>query len=200
MSGEAGAVGRNNNMRCMQRHQETHRTWPSFSTIAKVACLVVPVIAYLGRGSITESPACIEWNKNVRNAEYWASKQKEWYDTSLNTYKDRAELNCKWEFIKSIPFISFDMETLEFCSRRHHSNMYPIEKIPSVWKIKDRDSSDRDHCNEPEFSRSRRLAGMELTCFAQDVTISQTESQRREKIFKNTLAAKPLFCSRVEKI
>jgi hypothetical protein len=183
----------------MQPHKETHCTWPSFSTIAKVACLVVPVIAYLGRGFIT-GPACIEWNKDVRKAEYWASKQKEWYDTSLNTYLDRAELNCNWEFIKCIPFFSFDQETLEFCSRRHHPNMYPIEKIPSVWEIKDRDSSDRDHCNEPEYGRSHRLAGMELTCYAQDVRISRSEYLRCEKIFNNTLAAKPLLCSRFEKV
>ncbi len=78
--------------------------------------------------------------------------------------------------------------------------MYPIEKIPSVWKIKDRDASDRDHCNEPEYSRSRRVAEMELTCFAQDVMITKSEYLRLEKILNNTIAAKPLLCSRVEKV
>jgi len=201
MNGQTAPVRPVNNMRCKMPIEEPRSRWPSFSTIAKITCLVAPIIAYLGQGFITERPACIQWNKEVQEAEWWATNQKGWYETALDTYHDRAKLNCDWDWEHSVPFARQNPEILEFCSA-WRSPKYPTEKIPSAWKIpytKEDAELNRDHCDEFQYSLKHRLPGMKLSCFAQEVIISQHVYERREKILNNTLSDKPLLCGRVEK-
>ena len=50
----------------------------------------------------------------MRKGEYWTNKQKVMYETALDTYRDRAELNCEWDFQQSKPYVASSQETLEF--------------------------------------------------------------------------------------
>ena len=204
MSGQTGVVTSSNNMRCKMPHEETRSRWPSFSTIAKITCLVVPIIAYLGQGFITERPACVQWNKEVQQEEFWATRQKEQYEIALDEYHDRAELNCEWGWRSTRSFASRSPEIVEFCTGWNEPR-YPIEKIPSVWKIQ---TIQRDpYYNLPfDFCAKHRsqtmyskLPGIKLSCFAEQMIKAQSFYKYYEQRLNNTLADKPLLCSRGEK-
>lgn len=143
------------------------------STLTKITFATLAIIAYLGRGFITQRPECMQWNDALSEIETTTFADRTNYAITEGSYRALAQYRCDNHFEEL-------SEIEEFCLL----SSFPKGKIPIHWTS--------------SFAKERPELGLDY--FATCATVRQKILTLNEGRLKEKIAEKPLLCSRVQKV
>lgn len=171
---------RQNDLLTAEQHRIKHRS------VVRTAILCVSIITIFGTEALRSRSACQLWDLELADEEQEFEHAKRTAIMEENTYLDRAQLNCEWDFDQNPSFSTRNPEIVAFCLD------YSKDKIPSIWAM------DSALCEAPEMRTSHRsrVPGMPLTCYAKQARKTKDYFEEVKARLINIVAQQPLLCIR----